>query len=190
MWRSYYGHKPLALFGELVELLRDQYHVPFWRACAGAYYAAQAAVVFQRGHDRGEYERALPDLKRYYSIVRRGSDAPFDRGSDAPFDVEKSAQLELEWWIVHRERDRREPGGLARAGRLTSRNLPLPPGSVGIACQGARHADSRFARRGWRRHRAGLGAHRRITRHFLGIPLNRGGATAMSVPPCPAAVHT
>lgn len=115
MWRSYYGHKPLALFGELVELLRDQYHVPFRRACAGAYYAAQAAVVFQRGHDRGEYERALPDLKRYYSIVRRGSDAPFDRGSDAPFDVEKSAQLELEWWIVHRERDRRKPGGLARA---------------------------------------------------------------------------
>jgi hypothetical protein len=106
MWRSYYGHKELALFGGLVELLRDQYHAPFWRACAGAYYAAHAAEVFQRGHNRGEYERALPDLKNY-SIVRRGS--------DAPFDVEKSAQLELEWWIVHRERDRHEPGDLERA---------------------------------------------------------------------------
>jgi len=107
MWRSYYGHNPPALFGELVELLRDQYHVPFWRACVGAYDAARAAVVFQRGRNRGEYERALPSLEGFYSIVRRGS--------DVPFDVEKSARLELEWWIVHRERDRRGPGELERA---------------------------------------------------------------------------
>jgi hypothetical protein len=32
-----------------------------------------------------------------------------------PFDVEKSARLELAWWIVHRERDRHDPGDLERA---------------------------------------------------------------------------
>jgi hypothetical protein len=76
-------------------------------------------VVFQRGHNRGEYERALPDLMevaRLRSAVDRESDYMIvRRRSDAPFDVEKSAQLELEWWIVHRERDRRDPGDLARA---------------------------------------------------------------------------
>jgi hypothetical protein len=29
-----------------------------------------------------------------------------------PFDVKKVGAAELEWWIVHRERDRHEPGDL------------------------------------------------------------------------------
>jgi hypothetical protein len=107
MWRSYYGHEPLKLFAELVQLLREQYHEPFWRACAGAWHAARAAVVFQAGHGRDEYERAMPDLRRFYAIIHRGS--------DVSFDVEKSARLELEWWIVHRERDRHAPGDLEKA---------------------------------------------------------------------------
>jgi hypothetical protein len=36
MWRSYYGHRPVSLYAELVQLLREQYHVAFWRACVGA----------------------------------------------------------------------------------------------------------------------------------------------------------
>jgi hypothetical protein len=32
MWRSYYGHRPVRLYGQLVELLRRQYHLPLWRA--------------------------------------------------------------------------------------------------------------------------------------------------------------
>ena len=65
---------------------------------AGAYYAARAAVVFQAGSQRTEYMRALPDLVSYYALIRRTN-----RGS---FDVNKTAALELEWWIVHRERAR------------------------------------------------------------------------------------
>lgn len=53
-------------------------------------------MVFQRGHNRGEYELALPDLRAYYAIIRRSS--------DTPFPVEPVARLELEWWIIHRER--------------------------------------------------------------------------------------
>jgi hypothetical protein len=62
MWRSYYGHRPVSLYAELVQLLREQYHVAFRRACVGAYEAARAAVVFQRGHNRAQYELALPAL--------------------------------------------------------------------------------------------------------------------------------
>ena len=35
--------------------------------------------------------------------------------SDIDFDVYKTAQLELEWWIIHRQRAQHEPGDLARA---------------------------------------------------------------------------
>lgn len=97
MWRSYYDHQPVRLFGELTELLRTQYGFPFWRSVEGGFYAARAAEVFQAGHNRGEYMRALPDLVTYYGLVRRTS--------TQAFDVNRAASLELEWWIVHRERD-------------------------------------------------------------------------------------
>ena len=96
MWRSYYDRSRLSLAQELVELLRDQYHLPFWRSVAGAYHAARAAAIFQDGHNRPEYQRALPDLVGYYSLIRQAS--------DEPFPVEEAARLELEWWIIHRER--------------------------------------------------------------------------------------
>jgi hypothetical protein len=96
MWRSYYEHRRLAMFGQLVDLMRTQYQLPFWSSTAAGYHAAKAAVVFQRGHNRAEHELALPDLISYYGIIRRFS--------DTPFDVTKTARLELEWWIIHRQR--------------------------------------------------------------------------------------
>lgn len=104
MWRSYYAHQPVRLFGQLLDSMRHQYHLPFWRASLAAWYAAHAAVVFQRGHNRGEYQRALPDLVDYYAIIRRSA--------DVPFSVDQAARLELEWWIVHRERARHAPEDL------------------------------------------------------------------------------
>jgi len=107
MWRSYYAHERVRLFAELSELLRTQYHLGFWSSCTGAYHAARAAVVFQGGRGRAEYERALPDLQRFYSLVRRGS--------SVAFPVDDAARRELEWWIVHREHARHQPGDLERA---------------------------------------------------------------------------
>jgi hypothetical protein len=107
MWRSYYAHERVALFRELAELLRSQYHLPFWTSYAGAFRAARAAAIFQSGHGRADYERALPDLRSFYAIIRRQS--------SVPFDVDEAAARELEWWIVHRERDSRPAGELERA---------------------------------------------------------------------------
>lgn len=98
MWRSYYDHRPVKLFSELTELLRRQYGFPFWRSVAGGFYAARAAEVFQEGHNRSEYMRALPDLVSYYKLIRQTS--------RQPLDVAHAASLELEWWIIHRERDK------------------------------------------------------------------------------------
>jgi len=107
MWRSYYAHERVRLFAELSELLRAQYHLGFWGSCVGAYHAARAAVVFQGGHGRAEYERALPDLQSFYRLIRKGS--------SEPFQVDDVARRELEWWIVHRERARHQPRDLERA---------------------------------------------------------------------------
>ncbi len=107
MWRSYYDKERLKLFNELAELMRMQYHMPLVRSNAVAYQAAQAAFVFKEGHNRSDYERALPYLVKFYTAIREVS--------DAPFDVDRAAKLELEWWIVHRERAHHPPGDLDRA---------------------------------------------------------------------------
>jgi len=105
MWRSYYDHHSVRLFGELATLLRTQYHLSFWGSWLGAYHAARAAVVFQRGHERSDYERVLPDLVAFYKLIRGAS--------DIPFDVNRASRLELEWWIIHRQRGADLPRALA-----------------------------------------------------------------------------
>src|SRR6185369_2162818 len=107
MWRSYYDKKELRLYNQMTELLRSQYNLPLIRSNAVAYQAARAAFVFKGGHNRQEYERALPYLVSFYTSIRKVS--------DIPFDINRAAKLELEWWIVHRERDKHQPGDLERA---------------------------------------------------------------------------
>ena len=107
MWRSYYSRQRVRLFTEMSELLRTQYRLPLWRSNAVAYQAAKAAFVFKDGHSRADYERALPALVSFYTSIREVS--------DTDFDPQRAAHLELEWWIVHRERARHPPGDLDRA---------------------------------------------------------------------------
>jgi hypothetical protein len=107
MWKSYYEHRKLALFTELAELLRRQFHFPFLRSCVGAYYAAHAAIVFQAGRSHADYVHAMPDLERYYALIRSSS--------ATPFDAHRAASLELDWWIIHRERSHHQADDLYRA---------------------------------------------------------------------------
>jgi len=107
MWRSYYDKQRLKLFRELALLLRQQYHLPLLRSYVVGLHAAKAAFVFKDGNSRSDYERALPDLFDYYGALRKVS--------TTPFDVDRAARLELEWWIVHRERKSRPTGDLDRA---------------------------------------------------------------------------
>ena len=90
MWRSYYDKQRLRLFNELSELLRTQYHMPLIRSNHVAYYAANAAFVFKQGKERVDYEKAL-------------------------LDADRAARLELEWWIIHRQRAQHAPGDLDKA---------------------------------------------------------------------------
>src|ERR1700694_3971514 len=78
MWRSYYEKDRLRLFNQLTELLRTQYHMPRVRSNLVAYYAADAAFVFKQGRGRPAYEKALPDLIKFYAEIRKLSDIPFD----------------------------------------------------------------------------------------------------------------
>src|SRR5438105_15229502 len=88
MWRSYYDRRQILLFFQLAKTLRTQYHVPLLRSNVIAFRGAKAAFIFKDGKNRSDYERALPDLIRYYGWIRRNS--------STPFDVNQAARLELE----------------------------------------------------------------------------------------------
>jgi hypothetical protein len=107
MWRSYYDKQQVRLFNQLAELLRKQYNMPLVRSNRVAYQAAKAAFIFKDGRQRSDYEKALPNLVDFYGSVREVS--------DTPFDVNRAARLELEWWIIHRERAKHAEGDLDRA---------------------------------------------------------------------------
>jgi len=121
MWRAYYEHREKDVFRDMAVLLREQYKLPWLRSYGAAYQAARAAFVFKRGRVRGDYEKALPPLRRYYQAIRAAS--------DTPFDAERAAQLELEWWIAHRQRDLHVPEDLEKAlADLQAEIYALPAG--------------------------------------------------------------
>src|SRR2546429_1937557 len=74
MWRSYYEKQRLKLFNQLAELLRTQYRMSPLRSNQVAYYGANAAFVFKQGQQRSDYEKALPDLVKFYDAIRKISD--------------------------------------------------------------------------------------------------------------------
>lgn len=119
MWRSYYDKERLALFTQLAELMRSQYRMTLLRSNEAAYQAAKAAFVFKEGKQRADYEKALPNLRNFYRDIRAQS--------DIAFDVERAAKLELEWWIIHRQRAQHQPGDLDRSlAELQAELFQLP----------------------------------------------------------------
>lgn len=119
MWRSYYARERVLLFRQLSELLRTQYGMPFLRSTRAAYHAARAAFIFKDGKSRADYEKALPSLVSFYTELRSVS--------NVEFKTERAARLELEWWIIHRQRALHEPGDLERAlAELASEVYQVP----------------------------------------------------------------
>src|SRR2546430_17118125 len=107
MWRSYYEKQRVRLFNQMTELLRSQYHMTPVKSNLVAYYAANAAFVFKEGKQRSEYEKALPDLIKFYNFV--------NNMTDIDFDVYNPAKLELQWWIIHRHHAQHALGELDKS---------------------------------------------------------------------------
>lgn len=119
MWRSYYAKKPVLLFWQLAGGLRQQFHAPFWRSFKLGFQATKAAFVFKKGTARAEYQQTLPGLTVYYQSIQNLT--------IEPFDVANVAKLELDWWIIHRQRDRYTYADLANALARTSAALYSQP---------------------------------------------------------------
>jgi hypothetical protein len=94
MWRAYYDKQVLALFRLSLRVMREQLTSNPLQTLIGSYRLTAAAFVFKRGKERADYRKALRWLVPFYRAVgeRRNGN----------WSSETVADLELEWWIIHR----------------------------------------------------------------------------------------
>ena len=92
-WEAYYDRNWLRAFGLMVRLVESQFQVPFPRSILAALHVVRASISFApRDHD---LDATLKHLERFYRIAARAN-------SNA-FDPRRAAELELRYWVIHRE---------------------------------------------------------------------------------------
>lgn len=114
MWRAYYDKQPLEVARHCVQLLRLQGFTPA-KAVLTAGYAARAAQTFKTGRSRADYVKALPALRAYFEEITQAA--------GLPGDPKTLATLELDWWVIHRERG--WPGESALARKIAETTAEL-----------------------------------------------------------------
>jgi hypothetical protein len=93
-WAAYYYRDWPRLFGLLLELIEGQFGLSPAQALEAATVATRAQVAFaERGADGGVAEDYM---RQFYTLVK----AP----SGGTYDPARAAELELRWWVIHRNR--------------------------------------------------------------------------------------
>jgi hypothetical protein len=92
-WRAYYDRNWLCAFGLMVRLIETQFRVPFLRAFVAALWITRASIAFvPREH---KLDIVLHHMEQFYRIVARTS--------GGAIDPRRVAELELRYWVIHRE---------------------------------------------------------------------------------------
>lgn len=92
-WKAYYDRDWLRLLRLVVALVQAQFHIPFPVSLLAAYYVTRASAAWvPKDHD----EVVIRDnLEKFYRIARRYS--------GLMFDPQTVAQIEADYWDVHRQ---------------------------------------------------------------------------------------
>jgi hypothetical protein len=93
-WVHYYYRRWPQLFDLLLRLSRGQFNLSLPQALYASYLATQAQIVFARQGDQDGLAESY--MRRFYEFVREPV--------GGQYDPERAAQLEIRWWVVHRQR--------------------------------------------------------------------------------------
>ena len=95
-WAAYYYRDWPRLFTLLLEMIQGQFGLSPAQALEAAVLATRAQVAFaERGAEGGTAEDYM---RQFYVLVREPS--------GGTYDPDRAAALELNWWVVHRNRDK------------------------------------------------------------------------------------
>ena len=101
-WRANYDRQWAKLLWLVLELNHEQFGLPWPRALQAAYCITRASVAWvPKDHDLDAVRRYI---RAYYVVASR-----YGRGLEA-LSPERAAELELRYWIVHRDLSGRSEG--------------------------------------------------------------------------------
>lgn len=99
-WVSYYRRQWGRVLVSAVGMVRAGFGMSWWRTLYGAWLVLRANQLWAPVPDN-DPDGARRTMRRFYALVARAT--------DEPFDVEEAARLEVEWWHVHRHLQRDAP---------------------------------------------------------------------------------
>jgi hypothetical protein len=105
-WVAYYRRRWLALLRAAVALTRHMFGLSWLATVRGAWLVLRANQLWAPFPDN-DPEGARRSMRRFYELVAR------QHGES--FDPAKAAELEVEWWRVHRENQHDDQGADERA---------------------------------------------------------------------------
>jgi hypothetical protein len=94
-WASYYRREWWPFLKAAVGMVREGFGMGRLRTLQGAYYVLRANQKWAPYPDN-DPDAARDYMRRFYALVLKEGDLHFDPA--------KAAQLEVEWWRLHRER--------------------------------------------------------------------------------------
>lgn len=79
---------------QLYALTKYLYGLGWFSTLRLAYYSGWAAADYRIHKGRENYSRVLKNIAKFYKLI--------DEKSPLTFDATRTAELELEWWDIHR----------------------------------------------------------------------------------------
>jgi hypothetical protein len=101
-WETYYRRKWGAFLAASVAMVRAAFEMSWPRTLVGAWLVLRANQVWAPYPDN-DPAAARRLMTLFYRLLRKSSGAEFEPA--------RAAELEVEWWRVHREGQRSEDGG-------------------------------------------------------------------------------
>ena len=93
-WEAYYAREWFLAFQLMIQLNREQFRMPLWTAILASIDIVRASIAFAP-LERNNVSAATEHIRRYYEKARRSV------GIEA--DAKTLADLEMDYWIVHRQ---------------------------------------------------------------------------------------
>jgi hypothetical protein len=130
-WVAYYRREWFSLLRSAVGLTRHTFGLPWPSTLWGAWLVLRANQLWAP-YPNNDREGARRAMERFYRIVAR------HHGES--FEPRRAAELEVEWWRVHREHQREDASGteaplVAALAKLYSYVYGVPAAEVTVAAE-------------------------------------------------------